>query len=213
MRLAPIRTGARCRSGPSSKGERAHPEGARRRCPLRSPARRPRPCVSRRGGARSRSRRTRDSPFPSDTWLGLIPSWFRLRSERMVHRGSRAALPPGCEGVEKEGCGGERDEVAQVHAAERERNGPNEARGSVHEGNSDDHRCDVGCESRHAPRWSRFRAWLLTANPEDEEEPALVERDPIGAAPHSEPGGDCASDEDGGPPPHGDVEGKKGESA
>src|SRR5947208_1464758 len=33
----------------------------------------------------------------------------------------------------------------------------------------------------------------------DEEEPALVERDPIGAAPHSEPGGDCASDEDGGP--------------
>ena len=47
----------------------------------------------------------------------------------------------------------------------------------------------------------------------DEEEPALVERDPIGAAPHSEPGGDCASDEDGGPSAHRDVERKKGEPA
>src|SRR6266581_7734345 len=148
----------------------------------------------------------------------------------MVHRGSRATLSPECKDVEEQGCGTEGDEVAQVHIAERGRNGPNEARGTVHEGNRDDHRGGVGCQSRHAPRWSRIRAWLRTAMPEneerhehdcsprsdpvfDEEEPALVERDPIRAAPYCEHGGDCASNEDGSPPPHRDVEGKKGEPA
>src|SRR2546422_2225827 len=148
----------------------------------------------------------------------------------MVHRGSRAALSPGCEDVEKQGCGTKGDEVAQVHAAERGRNRPNEARGTVHEGNCDNHRGGVGRQSRKAPPWSRVRAWLRTAMPEneewdqddcspgcdpvfDKEEPALVERDPICAAPDREHGGDCASDKDGGPTPHRDVEGKKREPA
>src|SRR2546426_9931215 len=100
----------------------------------------------------------------------------------MVHRGSRAALNPGCEGVEKEGCGGERDEVAQVHAAEGGRNGPSEARGSVHEGNGDDHRRDVGCYRGHAPRWSCIRAWLRTATTENEE------RDEYDRGPRSDQG-------------------------
>src|SRR5207245_478353 len=54
-----------------------------------------------------------------------------------------SGVQPWMRGRRKEGCGGERDEVAQVHAAEGGRNGPNEARGSVHEGDCEDHRCDV----------------------------------------------------------------------
>src|SRR5207245_7200550 len=97
-------------------------------------------------------------------------------------------------------------------------------------GKREDHRGYVGCQRRRAPQWRRIRARLRTAMAEneerdeyecrpgsnpifDEEEPALIERDPIGAAPDREHGRDGSSDEDGGPPPHGDVESKKGEPA